>query len=85
MSDTRLIAVDSGTATVLERHAAERGTTVAQIVAELLPATVGGDALVDLQRRWEAVEGGAATVPHEEVARWLKTWGTAEFKAWDDR
>jgi len=41
--------------------------------------------IAELDRQWAEIEAGAPTVPHEEVARWLKTWGTAEFKPWREQ
>ena len=35
--------------------------------------------LAELERRWEAADG-AALVPHDEVARWLKSWGSPAFR-----
>jgi hypothetical protein len=32
--------------------------------------------LVELDRRCTTVDAGQPTIPHEEVARWLETWGT---------
>jgi predicted transcriptional regulator len=43
------------------------------------------DDLAELDRQWAEIESGAVlTVPHEKVARWLETWGTADFKPWRD-
>ena len=38
--------------------------------------------LAELDRQWAEIEAGAPTVPHDRVARWLETWGTADFKPW---
>ncbi len=43
------------------------------------------DQIVELERRWAAIEAGEPTVPHEEVVRWLKTWGTPAFRPWRGR
>ena len=42
-------------------------------------------ALAELDRRWAAVQAGEPTIPHEEVVRWLETWGTPAFRPWADR
>ncbi|MGB9365651.1 MAG: hypothetical protein WCE79_06535 [Xanthobacteraceae bacterium] len=36
--------------------------------------------IAELDRQWAEIEAGAPTIPHEKVARWLETWGTAAFK-----
>jgi predicted transcriptional regulator len=79
---TESIEVDSATASVLKTRAAERGVSVSQIVAELAPLAIDDAAIAELDRRWAAVEAGATTVPHADVERWLRTWGTAEFRPW---
>ena len=32
-----------------------------------------------------AIKAGEPTVPHEEVVRWLDTWGTPAYRPWADR
>jgi predicted transcriptional regulator len=99
----RTIEVDAATADLLEARAAERGVTVAELVADLaaFDAQVWPDdleamraagevpwskeAFAELDRRWAAVQAGEPTVPHEEVVRWLETWGTPAFRPWADR
>src|SRR5215216_3996934 len=81
----KTIEVDEHTAEALEARAAARGVSVGQVVAELVAfvdAQMAADAeeIAELNQRWAAVEAGEATVPHEEVARWLETWGTPAFK-----
>jgi predicted transcriptional regulator len=49
------------------------------------PVTINPDELAELDQRWAAIEAGEATVPHDEVVRWLKTWGTPAFRPWRDR
>jgi hypothetical protein len=58
---------------------------VSQIVAELVPFAIDDEAVAELDRRWAVVEAGAATVPHEQVERWLRTCGTPEFRPWSER
>jgi len=85
MSDKgRSIEVDEGTAAALESRAAERGVSVSQVVAELVPLAVDSETIAELDRRWAAIEAGEPTVPHEDVVRWLKTWGTPAFKDWSN-
>ena len=86
----RTIEVDENTAEVLQARAAERGVSVAQVVADLVAAVdarlpVDAELLAELDRRWAAIQAGEPTVPHEEVARWLTTWGTPAFKPWQER
>ncbi len=40
--------------------------------------------IAELDYQWAEIEAGQPTVPHEKVARWLKTWGTPAFKPWRD-
>jgi predicted transcriptional regulator len=81
----RTIEVDPETADVLEAQAAERGVSVAQLVAQLV-AFVDAQPPIDpgeitaLEEQWAAIEAGQPTVTHEKVARWLETWGTPAFK-----
>jgi len=49
---------------------------------ELVPLAVDFSTIAELDRRWAAIEGGEDTVPHDEGVRWLKTWGTPDFKVW---
>ena len=82
---TELIEVDLATASELRRCATERGVSVADIVAELVPLAVTGDSLAELKRQWELIERGEiATVSHSEVERWLRTWGTPDFRPWPE-
>ncbi len=82
---TESIDVDSDTAAALKTRAAARGVSVAELVAELLPLAIDDAAVAELDRRWAAIEAGKPTVPHAEVERWLRTWGTAEFRSWSER
>jgi len=84
-SKTETIEVDSDTASVLRERAARRGLSVSQLVAELVPLTDEDDSIAELDRRWAAIESGEATVPHEEVEPWLRTWGTPDFRPWSSR
>jgi predicted transcriptional regulator len=89
-TSTRTIEVDVRTAELLEARAAEEGVSVSEFVAGLTalatsPVALSSDELAELDRRWAAIKAGEPTVPHEEVARWLETWGTPEFKRWHER
>jgi hypothetical protein len=79
------IEVDRATAAALKERAAERGVSVAQLVAELVPLAIDDTALAELDRRWSAIKRGQPTVPHAEVERWLRTWGSADFRPWNER
>ena len=86
--ETRTIEIDAATAAALEARAAARGISVGQLVAELVAVDdVAPDAAetAELDRRWAAIQAGEPTIPHEQVARWLGTWGTPEFKPWHER
>lgn len=78
---TESIEVDSETAAVLKARAAERGISVAEVVAELVPSS-DDELVAELDRRWAAIEAGEPTIPHDEVRAWLQTWGTPEFRPW---
>ena len=41
--------------------------------------------IAELDRQWADIEAGAPTVPHDKVARWLETWGTPDFKRWQEQ
>jgi predicted transcriptional regulator len=88
MSATRTIEIDSAIADELEARAASRGVSVGEMVAELVAldsASGSMDELAELDRQWAGIEAGAATIPHERVARWLETWGTPGFKPWREQ
>jgi predicted transcriptional regulator len=36
----------------------------------------------ELDRQWAAIKAGELTIAHYDVARWLDTWGTPNFRAW---
>jgi hypothetical protein len=82
----RQIEVDEATAAALEQRAAQRGVSVAQLVAELVPLAGDADSLAELKRQWDLIERGEiATVPHSEVEKWLRTWGTPDFRPWPEQ
>ena len=89
-SKTHTIEVDAATAFALEGKAAAQGITVSELVADMTalaatPVTLPDTELAELDRQWASIKAGEATVPHQEVARWLQGWGTPDFKPWRDR
>jgi predicted transcriptional regulator len=79
--------VDDVTADALESRAAEAGVSVSDLLAELVahraaPADVAPADIAALDRQWAAIKSGEPTVPHDEVVRWLDTWGTPDFRPW---
>jgi predicted transcriptional regulator len=87
---SRSIEVDAATAEALTVRAAERGVSVGELVAELVAfAETQRDAdsheIAELDRQWAAIESGEPTVPHDQVVRWLETWGTPGFRPWRER
>lgn len=82
---TQTIEIDSDTATVLQTRAAEGGVSVSQIVAELVPLAIDNETIAELDRRWAEVEAGGSTMARDEVERWLRTWGTPDFRPWRER
>ena len=84
-ADTHIIEVDAETAGTLARRAAERGLTVPELVAELALVSEAED-IAELERRSRAIRDGTdKTIPHEEVVRWLETWGTPAFRPWSSK
>jgi hypothetical protein len=80
---TRTIEITERTADALEARAASEGVSVDQMIDTLLSARPSAEEeLVELERRWAAVQAGEKTVPHSDVVRWLKTWGTSDFAPW---
>jgi predicted transcriptional regulator len=86
---TDTIEVDQATADALRTRAAERGISVAEFLAEVAsesaPVAVSAADIAELDRRWAKIAAGEPTVPHEEVVRWLDTWGTPAFKPWPEQ
>ena len=84
-ADTHTIEVDAETAEMLSRRASERGLTIPELVAEFALIADAED-VSELERRSQAISDGKdKTVPHDEVARWLKTWGTPAFRPWSTK
>jgi hypothetical protein len=87
----RKIEVDVETADLLEARAAERGLSVSDLIAEMTAvhaaatASPPRDEIGELDRQWKAINSGQATVPHEQVVRWLQTWGTPAYRPWNNR
>lgn len=87
---THNIEVDEATAAALKSRAAAQGLTVSELVAGMTalqsaPVALSPTDVAGLDREWAAIQAGEATVPHEDVARWLQTWGTPAFKPWPHR
>jgi predicted transcriptional regulator len=86
----RIIEVDDATAAALETRAAEAGLSVPELLADLValprkPAKLSSGDLAELDRQWAAIKAGEPTIPHEDVVRWLDTWGTSAYRPWADR
>ena len=85
-SKRHMIEVDEMTATLLRERAAAHGVSVAKLVAGMTalaetPVDISPEELAELDRQMAAIDSGEeATFPHEEVARWLETWGTPDYK-----
>jgi predicted transcriptional regulator len=83
----RTIEVDDTTAVALETRAAEVGLSVAELLAEMVdaggaPAELPAAEMAELDRQWAAIKAGEPTVAHDDVVRWLDTWGTPQFRPW---
>jgi predicted transcriptional regulator len=90
MTVAKTIEVDEDTAATLKKRAASRGLSVAELVAQMTvlqftPMVLPEEELAELDRQWAAIEAGEPTTAHEDVARWLRTWGTPTFKPWQER
>jgi predicted transcriptional regulator len=46
------------------------------------PAELSASEIADLDRQWAAIKAGEPTVAHDDVVRWLDTWGTPRFRPW---
>jgi predicted transcriptional regulator len=84
----RTIEVDDATVAALESRAAEVGLSVPELLAELVAIEGASTKLPDaeiteLDRQWAAIKAGEPTIAHDDVVRWLDTWGTPGFRAWD--
>ena len=84
-SKTHSIEVDRAIADALRDRAAERGVSVAELVAELVPLATGDEAIAELERRWAEITRDQQTVPHAKVERWLQSWGTPNFRPWTEQ
>ena len=89
MSKLRTIEVEERTAVKLEALAALAETTVADVLARIVepegdPFPLSPEEIAELDRQWQEIEAGAPTYPHEQVAAWLRTWGTPAFKPWGE-
>jgi predicted transcriptional regulator len=76
---TESIEVDPATAAALKTRAAERGVSVSELVAELVPMAPDDEAVAELDRRWAATKPGAK-IAQADVEAWLRTWGTPDFR-----
>jgi len=86
----RTIEVDDATAVALESRAAEVGLSVPELLAEMVAqgaASVQASQaeIAELDRQWTAIKAGEPTVSHDDVVRWLDTWGTPGFKNWQSQ
>jgi predicted transcriptional regulator len=86
----RTIEVDDTTATALETRAAQVGMSVAELLAAMVAAEdmrseLPSADIAALDQQWAAIKAGEPTVPHQDVARWLDTWGTPGFRPWKGR
>jgi hypothetical protein len=52
---------------------------------KVVPAEPNDAEIAELHRQWAAIKAGAPTVAHDDVVRWLDTWGTPHFKPWKNQ
>jgi hypothetical protein len=48
-------------------------------------ARLSPEEINELDRQWAAIKAGEPTVAHDDVVRWLDTWGTPNFRPWQGR
>jgi len=87
MEKTQTIEVDEVTAAMLKTCAAKQGLSISELVAKMTAlqdtiAVISSEDVTELDRQWASIKAGEPTVSHDEVVRWLKTWGTPAFKPW---
>lgn len=80
-----MIEVGAATAATLEARAAARALSVSRLAAEMTalqdrPIVIASEDLAELDRQWAAIKTGQPTVLHEDVERWLRTWGRPGFR-----
>ena len=69
-----------------KRRASQSRNLVAGMTAlSGTPVVLSSADLRDLDDQWASVKADEATVPHDEVTRWLRCWGRPSFKPWRDR
>lgn len=86
----RSIEVDEATANAFRERAEKLGMSVPELVAhhvgeDLNLDPIDLDQIAELDRRWAAAKNGSSAVPHDQVVRWLDTWGTSAYKPWRDQ
>jgi len=85
----RRIEIDEATAEALEARAAEAGLSVRELLAEMVAVSSASQLpfaeLAELDRQWDAIKAGEPTIAHDDVVRWLDTWGTSGFRPWKAR
>jgi len=85
----RRIEIDEATAEALEARAAEAGLSVRELLAEMVAvgsaSQLPSAELAELDRQWDAIKAGEPTIAHDDVVRWLDTWGTSGFRPWKAR
>ena len=85
----KTIEIDAATAEALEARAAAEGVSISTLIAELMGIDrelgFADTDVSELDRRWQAIEAGEKTVPHDRVVEWLESWGKSAFKPWRDQ
>jgi predicted transcriptional regulator len=86
----RKIEVDTATAEALEARAAAVGLSVRELLAQMVAlddaaVKLSPEETADLDRQWAGIKAGEPIIAHEDVVRWLDTWGTTSFRSWKDR
>ena len=85
----RRIEIDEATAEALEARAAEAGLSVRELLADMVAvgsaSRLPSAELAELDRQWDAIKAGEPTITHDDVVRWLDTWGTQGFRPWKGR
>lgn len=77
---TLSLRIDRKLSNKLERHAKLCNRSKSSLVAIAIENFLDVDEkeIVKIKKALARVNSGAPTIPHEEVVRWIKSWGTSD-------
>jgi predicted transcriptional regulator len=53
---------------------------VAELTSKSASVRLSPEEINELDRQWAAIKAGELTIAHDDVVRWLDTWGTPNFR-----